>query len=88
MRNSNMQNRNMPRCAMPMCDVQESHMRMERDYYMRNNDSCKCDEYPLGMSYVPWQTFRELYDPEKSLEAGTMFMELDKPFLGKGAFRR
>lgn len=88
MRNSNMQNRNMSRCTMPMCDRPEPHMMSERECYMRDSDSYRCDAYPLGMSYVPWQNFRDLYEPEKSIEAGTMFMELDKPFLGKGAFRR
>lgn len=88
MRNSNMQNRNIPRCAMPMCDRPEPHMMNEREFYMRDNNSYRCDAYPLGMSYVPWQMFRELHEPEKALEAGTIFMELDKPFLGRRAFQR
>lgn len=41
----------------------------------------------------PWhmfrgRTFETLYDPEKALIAGTLFPELDKPFVGRRAFRR
>ena len=43
---------------------------------------------PLAMAYVPWQQWRDLYEPCKALERGTLFMELDKPFLGKGGRTR
>ena len=46
------------------------------------------DRFPIGMAYVPWQTFQNIYDPERALDAGTMFVELDKPFYGRRAFRR
>ena len=42
----------------------------------------------LAMAYVPWQTWRDIYDPCKALECGTIFQELDKPFLGRGGRRR
>ena len=42
----------------------------------------------VAMAYVPWQDFKPLYSPEKALSAGTLFPELDKPFLGRRAFRR
>ena len=41
--------------------------------------------YPLASVYAPLQEWRELYDEEKGLAHGTLFVELDKPFLGKGA---
>ena len=43
----------------------------------------------LAMMYVPYQRFENLYDPEKALEQGTLFAELDLPFYGskKGAKR-
>lgn len=37
---------------------------------------------PLAMAYVPMQAFRCLYSPEQALESGTLFKELDLPFLG------
>ena len=42
----------------------------------------------LAMAYVPWQTWRDIYDTEKALKHGTIFCELDKPFLGKGGLKR
>ncbi len=45
-------------------------------------------DMPIAMAYVPWQRWRELYEPRKGLESGTIFRELDKPFLGKGGARR
>ncbi len=42
----------------------------------------------LAIAYVPWQRWNETYEPEKALKAGTIFPELNKPFLGKrGACR-
>ena len=46
------------------------------------------ERFPIAMAYVPWQQFGPLYDIEKGLMVGTIFPELDKPFLGRRAFRR
>ncbi|MBQ8606526.1 MAG: spore coat associated protein CotJA [Clostridia bacterium] len=37
---------------------------------------------PIGMAYVPWQSFRDLYEKDKAIMRGTIFAELDKPFKG------
>ncbi len=37
----------------------------------------------LAMAYVPMQEYGLLYDQADALEAGTLFPDLDKPFLGK-----
>ena len=42
-----------------------------------------CEDWVVGMVYVPWQTFGKTYDPKKALMAGTIFPELDKPFTGR-----
>lgn len=39
--------------------------------------------FPVGMAYVPWQEFKDLYDPYQGLCHGTIFKELDYPFYGK-----
>lgn len=41
------------------------------------------DTFPIGMAYVPWQVFRDMYDPHQGLNRGTIFKELDYPFYGK-----
>lgn len=43
---------------------------------------------PIAMAYVPWQTWRDLYDTEKGFQCGTIFQELNLPFLGKGGVKR
>lgn len=43
---------------------------------------------PVAMAYVPWQFFREVYEPDKALQYGTIFPELNKPFYGKGGCPR
>ena len=40
------------------------------------------ESHPLAMVFSPLQEFHELYSPEKALERGTMFSELDLPFEG------
>lgn len=42
------------------------------------------NKYPLGMCYVPWQRFENLYDNEfKAWDRGTLFKDLDLEFLGR-----
>ena len=42
-------------------------------------------ETPVGMAYVPYQKWQKIYDAEVALDRGTIFEELDKPFLGERA---
>lgn len=42
------------------------------------------DRFPIGMCYVPWQCFRDLYEDEfKAIARGTIFKELDLEFCGR-----
>ncbi len=54
-------------------------------------DSCSKDQLfglPLAIAYVPWQHWNQTYPLDKASEVGTIFPELNKPFLGKrGACR-
>lgn len=50
-------------------------------------DGCDIETEPVdrmapGMAFVPWQKWEDIYCMEKSLERGTIFEQLDKPFLG------
>ena len=38
---------------------------------------------PLAMAYVPFQSIEGTYSGEEALKAGTLFPNLDKPFLGR-----
>ena len=44
----------------------------------------KLKDMAVAMAYVPWQNWKSLYKPEKGLQRGTIFEELDKPFRGIG----
>ncbi|MFQ8601001.1 MAG: spore coat associated protein CotJA, partial [Oscillospiraceae bacterium] len=49
---------------------------------MRRMSDPFCADVPLAMAYVPMQKWQKLYDPDVALERGTLFLELDKPFIG------
>ena len=56
----------------------------------QNNQSVICvstEKFPVGMAYVPMQSWSSLYDYQKALSRGTLFPELDKPFIGRRACR-
>lgn len=42
-------------------------------------------ETPVGMAYVPYQQWKNVYEPSVALDRGTVFEDLDKPFLGEKA---
>lgn len=44
-------------------------------------------EMPLAMCYVPMQKWDKTYDIATGLKRGTIFPELDKPFIGEEAVR-
>ena len=53
---------------------------------MKFIDITETTDLPLAMAYIPMQKWRDLYeDTEKAFERGTVFRELDKPFLGEEA---
>ncbi len=41
------------------------------------------ENYPLASVYAPLQVFRNLYDRDTALMKGTIFTELDLPFMGQ-----
>lgn len=61
-------------------------------YRQNSSDCCQTKDplcgFPLAMAYVPWQTWQAIYEPDQALCQGTIFMELDKPFLGCRGGRR
>ena len=45
------------------------------------------DRAPLAMAYVPMQVWRNLYSARDALAQGTLFSELNLPFLGREGLR-
>ena len=74
---------------------------MVENLFMRDEDGvaavrlpvASCDGFncldngdvPLAMAYVPMQRFEDIYDVDQAFCAGTLFCDLNKPFLGKKA---
>lgn len=44
--------------------------------------------YSVGMAYVPRQKFMNLYDWETGFSQGTIFADLDKPFMASSCMGR
>ena len=60
-----------------------------RDNFPRNNCSnSDCDRWEIAMGYVPWQNLRDVYEPAQALRAGTLFPELEKPFMARDMARK
>ena len=57
----------------------------QKNCYQRNEGYM--DKFPVGMTYVPWQNWNQIYELDKALSSGTLFPELDKPFIGRRACR-
>lgn len=46
------------------------------------------EQFPVAMAYVPWQRNCTMYDSiDEAYKAGTIFPELNKPFLGRSVKR-
>ncbi len=43
-----------------------------------------CDDMVLAMAYIPIQQFNTLFEIEEGFDLGTVFPELEKPFVGGG----
>ena len=60
--------------------------------YAHAKNGCTCEDkgdmgwglvgYPVGSVYAPLQAFDELYDVPTALHQGTIFAQLDLPFMG------
>ena len=72
-----------------MCNCYPSNHCGSAPYTMQpgaysNAVDCTCF---LGIATVPWQQFTKSYEPEQAFMVGTIFPELDKPFLGRSVRR-
>ena len=66
-----------------------------------SSDNCRCDvrddfierktwglnDYPLASVYAPLQKFDKLYDEKTAHKKGTIFSELDLPFMGESVYK-
>ena len=62
-------------------------MNCNSNYNMnRMTNGCGQDygQMTVTMAYVPWQQFGRTFELDKALQVGTIFADLDRPFLGRG----
>ena len=61
-----------------------------RDCTYQRQKGCleESEYYPVGMGYIPWQSWKCTYDGHRGLMSGTIFPELDKPFCAAGRCMR
>ena len=52
-----------------------------------NGSAFSPDHFPVGMGYVPWQTWENTYPLSQAFHRGTIFPSLDYPFM-KGRCKR
>ena len=67
-----------PTCPAPTCDNGVSLSDSNCSLAARN-DSMR--GMALAIPYVPWQQMKQTYDPDRALQTGTIFANLDLPFL-------
>lgn len=48
----------------------------------RPREAWATENFALAMAYVPMQHFKNVYEPDEALQIGTLFPELNKPFMG------
>ena len=54
----------------------------EKDTCLQHDERAG-EKFPIAMAYVRWQELGKMYQPELGLVRGTLFPDLDKPFMGK-----
>ena len=87
------ESRNPEQCG---CRTPEHHKPEQRECRTperRPSQPCGCrydalEDFPIAMAYVPWQKWRNLYEPCKGFQRGTIFEDLSKPFHGRGGCNR
>lgn len=78
----------------PCCDNGERSLRMRGTCGCEGMTGKNCPankwgikDYPLASLYAPVQCFKNLYEPEMALKNGTLFEELNLPFMGDSVYK-
>ena len=77
-----MNNRNCSRRPINSRDMQNIIPQMSYCNYLDMEESHikNIEDMPIAMAYVPYQQWRNIYEPNQALKRGTIFKELDLPF--------
>lgn len=71
-------------CGQPRCGRTSIPTPMPYNHATRPDEN-----FALAMAYVPIQHFHNVYELDEAMQYGTIFPELNKPFMGwKGGCKR
>ena len=70
------------------CGACSNENEMQRMMPRDNCSSQECERWSIAMAYVPWQNLEKVYEPAQALRSGTLFPELEKPFMAYASPRR
>ncbi|MDD6073407.1 MAG: spore coat associated protein CotJA [Otoolea sp.] len=56
-------------------------MNCNQESYTNRPEAIDAGRFPIGMGYVPMQRWRQPYSLEQGFRRGTIFPELDLPFM-------
>lgn len=84
---SNMERRN---CGCSERNEKKGCSCQENTQMKKCDEGCDRGKEPVdkmmpAMAYVPWQQWEDIYCMEEGFERGTVFAQLDKPFIGRSA---
>lgn len=65
-----------------MCYPQNMRLVENQPMALAMHEISATSNFPLAMAYVPMQGWSQTYEPSVALRQGTIFPELDMPFLG------
>ena len=66
-------------------DFKKGMVNKMSDIPMKDCDIFTTQPISLAMAYVPYQQWGKVYDSALGFQRGTIFPDLDKPFLGEEA---
>lgn len=72
-------------CSCRNCGMSEDEMERVMQQCKGESVQRECDALygmHLAMGYVPWQKWGRTYEPAEGIDCGTIFPELNLPFLG------
>lgn len=70
--------------------MEQENVKIEVEQSNQSLDASKINDtkFALAMLYVPPQEWEDLYDADIGFHRGTIFQQLDKPFIGEEAVPR
>lgn len=57
---------------------------VQREQFCPDTSPGGMEQYPVGMGYIPWQQWQQTYPLERAFHRGTIFPDLDLPFMRGG----